>query len=188
VSPPKLKIDLSLSQPITQSVYLKITEDPPVLLASAPADQAQPNNKGGYEAWINLDPDLAVGTYQGTLRFENCKDVSCQSLYNLSGNEIPYLVEVHPAVTITIAKDELPPGSPLAVRAVLGPVRTGTTVRVEASEQVEYSQSSDGMRVDSIMQDGHVLERNAVQRARRRLWQLRPKADFGGAATGSSRL
>ena len=154
VTPPKLKIDLSLSQPITQSVYLKITEDQPILLASAPVDQPQPNNKGGYEAWLNLDPELAVGTYQGTLRFEICKDVSCQSLYNLSGNEIPYLVEVHPAVTITIAKDELPPGSPLTERAVLGPVRTGTTVRVEASEQVVYSQSSDGVRVDSVMQDG----------------------------------
>lgn len=149
---PVFPIDVSLSQQITGNVVLRLMADQPILSQDPVSVSA--NDRGGYRANIALNADLAVGTYHGMLRFELCQDSTCQWLYNLTGNEIPYEVDVLPAVALTVTTGGTTVAVPVTndgIITVAATVRSGARVHVEASEAAFISENQSGVRVDEVV-------------------------------------
>lgn len=94
-----------------------------------------------YDVSAHLVSDLPVGTYEGTISLELCRDAACTSRHPLAGATLPYVVEVFPDPSLVVSTGG-------AIGTGSGPlhdiyqVAPGATVRVDSDRPVTWMTGS----------------------------------------------
>lgn len=134
---PNALVTGTLSPMPSGGIYVVIVQDQPVLYWN-PLSYLW-KTATGFEAVLLFDPSLAAGTYTGKLTLLLCKDERCGTQYTMTGNELFYELTVAEPVVVSAWADGVPVSAGSTIQ-----VRSGSTVRIEASEPSSFSEYTGG--------------------------------------------
>lgn len=137
-------ITAALSTVPTGPVYAYVTADQPVFEEGIAT--AQRNGDGSYTVMLQTRKGLASGAYNGNLSLWLCKDVHCVSKYSLTGNTLPYQINIVPPLARpTITVNGVAVVVPASVWGL--PVHRGDKLMLSSSQAVTWTQSGDAATV-----------------------------------------
>ena len=91
----QVRVDATVANPPSTSVYVEITADKPVIIAQQTS--VAPESDGRYVALIAIDTTQPVGTYTGNFTLALCTDPACMNKLPISsGATLPYSITIVP--------------------------------------------------------------------------------------------